>query len=118
MKVIYLAHPVRGDVQNNLAKAKRWVKWATESHPDVAVVASWITECEVFNDAEPDQREKALQRDCAVLAKCDEVWLVGGVVSAGMRREKNHATRKGVYVRDLTSLGSEPPGDGKSTWNN
>lgn len=108
MKVIYLCHPVSGDVPANLARAKRWVRWVESNHP-VAVVASWITECEIWDDDDPEQRAAGLIRDLAVLERCDEVWLVGGRISHGMEIESAHARQHGIRVVSLVELGAEPP---------
>jgi hypothetical protein len=105
MRVVYMAHPVSGDVPGNLAKARAHVRRLEEAHPDVAIVASWITECEVWDDANPDERAKGLQRDMAVLGKCDELWLLGPHVSSGMALEEDHANSLGIPVTDLTGPG-------------
>jgi len=113
VKVIYMAHPVSGDVDNNLKRARLWVRWIEETHRGVAVVASWITECEVWDDADPKQRAAGLERDKAVLERCDELWLVGPRISNGMAIERAHAEEKGLRIRDLTTLGHVfPPGPG------
>ena len=109
MKLIYLAHPVRGDVLGNLARAKRWWRWIETSFPDTVVIAPWITVCEIFDDADEAQRMAGLRRGCAVVVRCDEIWLVGGRVSNGMRVELEAAAMTKVKVVDLTRLGEEPP---------
>jgi DNA-directed RNA polymerase subunit RPC12/RpoP len=109
MKVIYMAHPVSGDVPGNIERAKRWVRYLEEQFP-VAVVASWITECEIWDDDNPEHRAAGLARDLAVLSRCEELWLVGLRISTGMAMERDHAIKKGLSVRDLTGEGSvEPP---------
>ena len=113
MKVTYLAHPVAGDVVANVARAKRWLAWASRIE-GIAPIAPWITPVELFavdEDGDPAAREFWLARDCAVVAKCDELWLVGGRISDGMRREWVTAMERGVRVQDLTGLGAEPPGE-------
>ena len=100
-RVIYMAHPVSGDIPGNLAEARRWVR-ALEELFDVAVVASWITECEVWDDADPAERAAGLERDKAVIERCDELWLVGPRISTGMAVELTHARLHGVAVRNLT----------------
>jgi predicted amidohydrolase len=102
MRVVYMAHPVSGDVEGNLAKARILVRQLEEKHPDVAIVASWITECEIWDDADPEQRAAGMRRDMAVVAKCDELWLVGPHVSSGMALEEDHANSLGIPVRDMT----------------
>ena len=108
MPVIYLAHPLSGDVAANLARAQRWVRYLETEHC-VAVVASWITECQIWDDDNAEHRAAGLRRDCAVLARCDEVWLVGGRISNGMAYEAAYARQCEIPVVDMTSLGDEPP---------
>lgn len=113
MKVVYLAHPVSGDVAGNIAKAKKWVRWIEEKFTGIAVVASWITECEIWDDDNPAHRAAGFERDLAVLDRCDELWLVGPRVSKGMQYERAFADKRLLRVRDFTSLGLElPPGMG------
>lgn len=109
MKVIYMAHPLSGDIAGNLERAKAWLRWIEEHH-NVAVVASWITECEVWDDNNPDHRAAGLARDLAVLVRCDELWLVGPRISSGMRAEAEVAIGRGIPVIDMTVDGMvEPP---------
>ncbi len=111
MKVVYMAHPVSGDVKGNIERAKRWVRYIEERFPEIAVVASWITECEIWDDDDPEQRAAGFRRDLAILSRCDELWLTGSHVSTGMGIERSHAIEQGLRIRDLTPLGCvEPPG--------
>lgn len=111
MRLIYLAHPVSGDVPGNLARAKRWLAWANRTcGPDAYVIAPWIANIEAGeDDADPAARARGLRACCAVVEKCDELWLVGGRISDGMARERNTALVEMVTVRDLTAMGEEPP---------
>lgn len=106
--VVYLAHPYGGDICN-LSRAKRWLRWAHERFPEMTIIAPWIPTCEVLDDADQEQRERSLEHDCAVVARCDEIWLVGGTISDGMRQEAETAMKYGVKVVDMTRLGPEPP---------
>ena len=109
MRVVYLAHPLSGDVIGNLASAKRWVRWVETAYPDFAVVASWIVECEIWDDSDPEHRAAGLARDLAVIERCESLVLVGGRVSEGMAAEQRWAMSRGIPVLDLTHLGAEPP---------
>lgn len=109
MRLIYIAHPVSGDVAANLANAKQWLRWAHIEHPCCAPIAPWIPACEVFDDSDAQAREHGLLCDMAIIERCDELWLCGGIVSAGMRIEQEHAMRHRVIVRNLTGLGVKPP---------
>jgi hypothetical protein len=104
VKVVYLAHPLRGtDRAENLRRARAWFRWALTK--GVAVVMDWLLLAEEL----PDDDE-IWERYCMELVeRADEVWLVGGRVSEGMAIERAHAEIHGVRVRDLTDLGAEPP---------
>jgi hypothetical protein len=106
MKVVYLAHPLSGDIERNRANAARWVAWATVVHR-VAVVADWITLSGQLSEAEG--RELGLECDKALIERCDEIWLVGGRVSPGMLLELEHAKRHRKLAVDLTHMGYEAP---------
>ncbi len=124
MKVIYLAHPLEISSEHphetvglNLAKAKRWYKWACESFwPSHAFICNWILNCEVFNYADPEDYKRGMTRNFLIAARCDELWLVGGRITKGMHIEASISMQvypRPVEVFDLTDLGSEPPeGDG------
>lgn len=107
MAIWYMAHPVGGDVLANLSRAKRWLAWLQAQMPiDVVVIAPWITAIEVgADDGDPAQRERGLRGDCALVRRCDGVFLVGGRISEGMAREAKYARA----THDLTFLGDEPP---------
>lgn len=102
MIVAYLAHPVGGDVEKNLEAAKAMYRHYTVIFPWVALVAPWITECELWDDADPEQRRAGLERCKAVVAKCDELWLCGPRVSEGMAIECEAAMAAGVVMIDRT----------------
>jgi hypothetical protein len=109
MRVIYLCHPVSGDVETNLARAQRWVRWIYDHYPGIAVLCMWIIDCKVLDDSNPDHRAVGLEHDFAILERCDEIWAVGGRVSSGMAMEIAHGLGHNVPFLDLTPLGEEPP---------
>lgn len=111
MKVVYMAHPCGAPtkVQHlaNLERALRWFRWIVDQ--DIAVIADWLLYCEVWDDFDDVRRSMGLDHDDAMIAKCDEFWMVGGQISGGMARGELTAHATGVPVKDLTGLGKEPP---------
>lgn len=123
--ILYVAHPLAplpADVaadelhpeprsaalEQNLRRAMRWLSWLRRSFPEVTFVAPWIAAVmSGEDDSDPKQREAGLIDDCAVVERCDGIVLVGGRISSGMAREREHARR----CWDLTGLGKEPPRD-------
>lgn len=106
--VVYVAHPVAGDVEGNRQNVLIWIKWLQDNYPLVCV-ANWVNDIVLYDDAVPEQREAGMLRNLAVLERCEGVLLVGGRVSPGMARERDHAIAKGIPVSDLTELGKLPP---------
>lgn len=110
MRVVYIAAPLtaptRELVQQNRARAMRWCAWAVAQ--GVAPVADWIILTGVLEET-PENRELGLRIDCTLIERCDELWQVGGRISAGMAIEAAHAYAHGKRVVDFTHLGEEPP---------
>lgn len=113
VKLVYLAHPLGAPtpegISANRDRARRWLAWAWKhTAPDIGFVADWILCTEALPET-PENRERGLRFDVAVVGRCDEMWLVGGRISAGMELEAKAAADAGLPVRDLTALGDEPP---------
>lgn len=110
MKVVYIAHPLNADtrhgIEANRRNASEWVAWAAAE--GVAPVATWITLSGQWEETDAN-RKLGLEIDCALISRCDEVWLVGSRVSKGMQIEAEHARRAGIPVLDLTVRGGLPP---------
>ena len=104
--LLYVAHPVSGDVLGNISRAYRWFRWLRACFPEVTFAMPWVVNLLCGeDDADPAQRERGLV-DCETTARaCDGVVLVGGRVSAGMKREAGAAR----VAYDLTRMGEEPP---------
>jgi hypothetical protein len=109
MRVVYLAHPLGAGAarEPNRRAAARWVAWATRTHA-VAVIADWIILSGELPET-PANHALGLAADLALVARADELWLVGGRVSPGMQMEADEARRRGIPVIDLTELGALPP---------
>ena len=56
-----------------------------------------------LDDGVPQEREAGLKMGRRVLAACDEFWLCGERLSAGMRAEKAEAERLGIPIRRVPS---------------
>ena len=107
MKVVYIAHPLGGgaDREANRARAARWVAWA--GMQGVAPVADWIILSGQWDES-PENRERGLRIDVALVSRCDEFWLCGDRVSHGMSIEANAATLSGVTVVNKLTKDGEP----------
>lgn len=117
--ILYMAHPVAGDVSDNIARALRWLLWLRRRYTRPAIIAPYIANILAGeDDADPAQRARGLEDNCELVAAIS-VWragsgviLVGGRLSDGMRIEGNATLGLGQPVYDMLELGREPPDDG------
>ena len=113
MRLIYLAHPLSAhtpaQMLQNKEKARLWYRWACDNYwPNHAFNAMWILNCDVYSDANAEDRERGMQRNYAHIQSCDELWLLGPAVSQGMAEEARFARRCQLPVYDLTSETLDP----------
>lgn len=107
--IYYVAHPVSGDVKQNLINVKLWIRWLIDTYPEHAFIAPWITYVEVLDDSNPVHRARGMRDDLLVIPRCDGIVLVGGLLSSGMAHELDAARMAGKHVLDLLHLGTLPP---------
>ena len=85
MKLVYVASPVRGDVEENLKKANKYCEYVAGcGHIPVAPHLAWQG---FLQEEIPGNREKALQMGLGLLQYCSEVWVCGDEISQGMQGE-------------------------------
>lgn len=108
--VAYVAHPIGQEPERaaNLARARRWLRWLISVHPEIAFAVPWLPYTDVLDET-PDNRERGIRDDIAMLQRCDLVVLVGGTISTGMAMEVQIAQSIGMNFIDYLHLGAEPP---------
>lgn len=105
-RILYMAHPMRGDVSGNIARALRWLRFLRNAAPGVIFDASWIAHIlSGADDNDPVQRQAGLDGATTLIRRLDGVVCVGGRISDGINIE----CARSRFVYDLTSLGDEPP---------
>lgn len=97
--VVYLAHPLSGDWEANIADARLWVRAALEA--GYAPVAPYLEDYSVLQ--EPEDRDLGIAHDLAVLERCEGLILCGPVVSPGMQLEREKARQIGIPVWQIMS---------------
>jgi nucleoside 2-deoxyribosyltransferase len=94
-KIVYLAHPLSGDWEGNIASARRYAEAAARN--GWVPVAPYLTLYGLLH--EPADRELGLEIDLAMIIACDEIWVCGDRVSSGMRIELDYALANDIPVR-------------------
>ncbi len=114
----YLAHPVSGAIEDNVANALNWIKWLSLNVPERIYIAPWIAEVQAHQsegeDIDPAFYDRVLADDCTIVRRCDGILLVGGKVSRGMGLELMAARDSNGFVQDQSHW-REPPREGPPT---
>lgn len=100
MKVIYIAHPISGDVKGNLEKIRLIAREINLTDPDIVPFAPYWFDCHVLDDTNPEERTRGIKNDIEFFRRgiIDEVWLYGDRISQGMAEEVSLADSLGIPV--------------------
>lgn len=102
MKKIYICSPYRGDIEKNVANARRYCEEVLGAGH--MPIAPHLYFTQFLDDEIPHEREKGLQMGLEWLAGCDEVLVCGDTVSEGMLGEIREAYRLGIKI-DYSRVG-------------
>lgn len=96
-KTIYVASPYSGDVANNVRFAQDACKAVLEAGAYPYAPHLYLTN--ILRDDIPEEREEGLKAGLAFLALCDELWVFGSRISAGMAGEIEAAKQMKKPIR-------------------
>ena len=105
--LVYICSPYAGDVETNVSNARRYCRFAVDS--GCIPIAPHLLYPQFMDDSSPTERELALFMGMVLLTKCEQVWVFGSVISAGMRAEIAKAEKKNIPVRYFTEELEEMP---------
>ncbi len=98
-KIVYIASPYAGEIEKNVAFAKKACRYAMEEgHTPIAVHLMYP---QFLDDGNPEERSKGLRMGLRVLMACDELWLCGDHLSNGMLEEEEFAGKLAIPVRRI-----------------
>lgn len=96
MKLIYVASPYAGDIEQNTEFARKACRHVmNEGH---AFFAPHLLYPQLLDDSNPQERQAGLDMGLAMLLRCDELWCYGDRISHGMHLEIEEAVRIGIPV--------------------
>ena len=87
MKTVFIAHPIAGDVENNIKKV---LGICQKIHTkEIIPVAPYLVSLQYLNDNVVEDRElgKEANLECFRRKYIDELWLFGNRISLGMIQE-------------------------------
>lgn len=102
MKIVYIAHPIGGNVEENLADLRRIIRDINLTHPDVVPFAPYYSDVVSLHDSIPSERERGMRNNTAILGSgiVKELWLTGNKISNGMSAEILQCELMGIPVVD------------------
>jgi hypothetical protein len=95
--LVYIASPFAGDTEYNVARARCYCRFAVSR--GCIPVAPHLLYPQFVDDSDRDERELGLFFALVLLDKCDELWVFGSTISAGMAAETRRAKRKNCRLR-------------------
>ena len=102
MRLIYVASPYAGDIEQNTEFARKACRHVmSEGH---AFFAPHLLYPQLLDDSKPQERQAGLDMGLAMLPRCDELWCYGDRISFGMHLEIEEAVRLGIPVRRVMEL--------------
>ena len=104
MKIVYIAHPISGDIAGNLEKVRQIIRHINITEWDVLPFAHYFVDCYALDDKTPEERERGIKNDIALMRAgfIDELWLFGDRISNGMRHEIKLAKELGIKIVAMT----------------
>lgn len=94
LKLVYIASPYAGDIENNVEAAKEYCLAAMEE--GVTPVAPHLLYPQFLDDSDPIQRNLGTHAGLELLTRCDELWVCGSEISPGMK-ERSTSLKPWVF---------------------
>jgi len=104
MKIVYIAHPIGGDVKGNINKILAIVRHINLTELDVVPFAPYIVDCLAMEDSIKSERQRGIKNDIALFKAgfINELWLYGDRISPGMGFEISLCLESGIKVVSMS----------------
>jgi len=104
MRIAYIAHPIGGDVENNLKKITEIVRKINHEENQVVPFAPYYLDLLTLEDSIPEERVRGIRNGTELLKRkfIDEIRLYGNRISPGMWGEIRKAQELGIEIRPMT----------------
>lgn len=98
-KVVFICHPLRGDIRGNIARVREICTLALQA--GVIPFAPHLYFTQFLNDELPHQRALGIAYGLEFLRRFDELWVVGSNLTEGMKGEIQFAQWIGIPIRNV-----------------
>ena len=101
LPLVYIASPFASDPERNTERARGYCRLAVSK--GYIPLAPHLLYPQFMDDSDEDQRILGLRFAISLLYRCDELWVFGEKVSAGMAKEIEKAEKRGMRIRRFNS---------------
>ena len=98
--IVYICSPYSGDTERNIENAKKYSRFAVDSH--YLPITPHIYFTQFMDDEIPAERNTSIFMNWVLMSKCVELWVFGEYISLGMKAEIERAKRKHMKIRYFT----------------
>lgn len=100
MKLVYICSLYAGEVERYIRFAQEACRYAISQN--CAPVAVHLLYPQLLDDMVPKERKIGIQMGLRILINCEELWLCGSPISAGMLYELKEGERLGITIRGVS----------------
>lgn len=97
LKWVYIASPYKGDVEQNVMRAKRYARFVARQC--FVPVCPHIYLTQFLDDTDPGERVAGMFLGLQMLKRCNQMFVFGSVISEGMQKEINFAKNHNIPIR-------------------
>ncbi len=101
MPLVYICSPYSSNPEANTKRAREFCRFALD-HGRIPL-APHLMFPQFMSDTDPGERDLALFMDIVLMGKCQELWVLGDEISAGMHIEIEKANKRRQRVRYFSS---------------
>ena len=98
--IVYICSPYAGDVETNVDAARRYSRFAVDTH--YVPIAPHLLFPQFMDDSLGEDRQTAMFMNLVLLSKCAQLWVFGSVRSEGLQQEIKWAKRRHMTIRYFT----------------
>ena len=95
--LVYICSPFSGDIENNNKRTRAFCRFALDKGN--IPLAPHLLFPQFMDDSNEQERDLAIFMDIILMGKCQEVWVLGDVISRGMSIEIEKAKKRRQLVR-------------------
>jgi hypothetical protein len=95
--LVYICSPFSGDIERNNKRTREFCRYALDKGN--IPLAPHLMFPQFMDDTDEKERELAIFMDIILMGKCQEVWVLGDVISKGMRIEIEKANKRRQLVK-------------------